>query len=163
MLDVEEIQTFADQMATATFEEYPPERILDAGTMRDLGVMLGAAGWYGTHAGDDGLVTDIAAYANRLADLVESQVTADGLIANGSSHQAATQGAVGQRLLGVSQVDGVAHRDAARPVLEYLLDDLWDEQAGTFASGTNDETYRITPRNAGDITGGLDAADAILG
>ena len=44
-----------------------------------------------------------------------------------------------------------------------MLDELWDGDAGTFASGTDADTYAITARDAGDITGGLNAADAVLG
>jgi len=45
----------------------------------------------------------------------------------------------------------------------YLLEDLRDDEAGTFASGADATTYTITPRDVGDITGGINAADAVLG
>ena len=34
---------------------------------------------------------------------------------------------------------------------------------GAYATGVGDDTYTITPRDAGDITGGINAADAVLG
>jgi hypothetical protein len=65
-------------------------------------------------------------------------------------------------LLWASELDGVDHADTARNVLGYMLDDLWDDDAGTFKSGANADTYAITARDAGDISGGLNAADTLL-
>ncbi|MFB6151147.1 MAG: hypothetical protein ABEJ40_05010 [Haloarculaceae archaeon] len=45
----------------------------------------------------------------------------------------------------------------------YKLDELWDADGGTFTSAPDAATYAITARDAGDITGGLNAADAVLG
>ncbi|NEU58622.1 PQQ-dependent sugar dehydrogenase [Halorussus sp. MSC15.2] len=163
LIEVGEIRRLTDRMADATFEEYPPERILDAGTARDLGVMLGATGWYGTHAGNAEMETKASDYANDLADVVESNLAGDGRVETDSSHQAATQGVVGQGLLWASQIDGVGRSDAAESALSYLLEELWDEAAGTFATERGATTYTVTPRHAGDITGGLNAADAVLG
>jgi glucose/arabinose dehydrogenase len=162
MIDADEIQRLADGMAIATIRENSPDEVLDAATVRDLGVLLGATGWYGTHAGDADLAGKGIEYANVLADAVESNLAADGKIENGGPHRAATQGVVGQGLLWASQIDGVDRRDAAESVLGHLLDDCWDESAGTFRSGDGD-TYVYTPRDAGDVTAGLNAADAVLG
>lgn len=123
--------------------------------------MLGAISWYGTHAGDASLKTEAVEYANELADAVEEHLTSDGRVQNGARNQAATQGAISQGLLWASQLDGVQREPLAETVLAYLLDDLWNEDAGTFASGVDDDTYRLTARDAGDITGGLNAADAV--
>ncbi|MFB6219604.1 MAG: plastocyanin/azurin family copper-binding protein [Halobacteriaceae archaeon] len=130
---------------------------------RDVGEMLGAIGWYGTHAGSDALAASAADYANALAGRVTGQVQGNGKVGGGAPNQAATQGVVGQGLLWASQLEGVDHAGTAEEVLGYLLDELWDADAGTFATGTGDSTYRITARDAGDITGGLNAADAVLG
>ncbi|WP_408960538.1 PQQ-dependent sugar dehydrogenase [Natrinema sp. 74] len=163
MIDVDEIQDLTDQMATTTFRECTPDDVLDDGTTRDLGVLLGATGWYGTHAGDDQLRADAAAYANDLADTVKSHIDESGHVEGGAANQAATQGIVSQGLLWASQIDGVDRERAAVPVLTYLIDDLWDEDAGTFATGHGATTYTYTPRDAGDIVGGLNAAVAVTG
>ena len=163
IIEFDEIQQLTDKMADTTFSEYPTEQILDAGSARDIGVMLGATGWYGTHAGDEEMETEAADYANALADAIESSLAEDGRIENASSNQSGTQGVVGQGLLWASQINGVDRQDAAESILNYLLNELWDEQAGTFASDQDATTYTITPRHAGDITGGLNAADAVLG
>jgi hypothetical protein len=60
-------------------------------------------------------------------------------------------------------VDGVDHTGLAERALDFLLEALWDDDAGTFASGTDASTYAITTRDAGDVTGALNAADAVLG
>ncbi|WP_276275778.1 hypothetical protein [Haloarcula regularis] len=104
-----------------------------------------------------------ADYANGLAEVVESNLAGNGMVENGAANQAATQGIVAQGLLWASQLDGVDHEDTAGDVLGYMIDELWDADAGTFASGRGDSTYTITARDAGDITGGLNAADAVLG
>nr|WP_245742155.1 hypothetical protein [Natrinema salaciae] len=84
------------------------------------------------------------------------------MVENGAVNQAATQGIVGQGLLWASELDGVDRSDTAETVLGYMLDELWDSDAGTFKSGASASTYAITARDAGDITGGLNAADAVL-
>ncbi len=48
-------------------------------------------------------------------------------------------------------------------VQTYLVQNLWDDDVGTFADGTDDGAYTITPRDTGDITGGVNAVDAVLG
>jgi len=163
LLPPERIQSLADGVAKATMDEFPPQRILEMGTARDLGVMLGAMGWYGTHAGSDQLRQRAAEYADSLADAVDGRVGGDGALGVDGVNQAAAQGAVGQGLLWASQIDGVSRRALSEPVLEYMTEELWDPDAGTFADGTGDGTYAITARDAGDITGGINAADAVFG
>jgi hypothetical protein len=149
-------------MAETVMNAFPPADVAARST-RDLGTMLGAVGWYGTHAGSDRLASMAADYANALANEVEANLADDGMVDGGTANQAATQGAVGQGLLWASQVDGVDHAATARDVVGYMRNSLWDDDAGTFATGDGDTTYRITARDAGDITGGLNAADAVLG
>jgi plastocyanin len=163
LIPPEKIQQLTDGMAKATMEAFPPEAILEAGTTRDLGVMLGAVGWYGTHAGSEELQNRAAEYANALADAVKERLGDGGALEAGSANQAAAQGAVGQGLLWASQIPSVDREEPARRVLTYLLEDLWNEDVGTFADGGDDGSYTITARDAGDITGGVNAADAVLG
>ncbi|WP_255152769.1 plastocyanin/azurin family copper-binding protein [Halorarius halobius] len=157
------IQQLTDGLAKTTMNLFSPANVVEMGSTRDLGQMLGTIGWYGTHSGSDDLQSSAASYADNLAAEVEAHLSDNGQVADGAENQAATQGAIGQGLLWASQIDGVDHQSLAADVLGYLLDDLWDDQAGTFASGTDDATYRITSRDAGDVTGGINAADAVLG
>lgn len=62
-----------------------------------------------------------------------------------------------------SQLDGVDYQSTADRVLGYLLDDLWDSDAGTLASEPGASTNTISARDAGDLTGGLNAAAPVLG
>jgi hypothetical protein len=163
LIPAQKLQGLTDKVAKATMNEFPPEKILEMGTTRDLGVMLGAMGWYGTHAGSEQLKRQAAEYAKALADTVENKITDDGKVEGGDKNQAAMQGAIGQGLLWASQVDGVSREEPAKPVLRYMIEELWDDNAGTFADGTDDGTYTITARDAGDITGGINAADAVFG
>ena len=163
LIPPEKLQQLLDGMARTTMNAFPPEKVYEMGGARVVGVMLGGMGWYGTHAGSEELREQAAAYANDLADLIADGLGDDGKVANGAENQAATQGAVGQGLLWASQVEGVSREDAARTVLEYMMEQLWDEDAGTFATGADDGTYTITAQDAGDVTGGLNAADAVLG
>ncbi|WP_257628875.1 cupredoxin domain-containing protein [Haloplanus salinarum] len=156
------IQQLTDGMAQTTMNLFDPSDVVEMGSTRDLGQMLGAVGWYGTHAGGDDLRAAAASYADDLAAEVDAHLEGNGYVADGAANGAATQGAVGQGLLWASQIDGVDHRDTAESVLGYLLDELWDEDAGTFATSPDASTYRITSRDAGDVTGGLNAADALL-
>ena len=130
---------------------------------RSVGQMLAAVGYYGPQAGNDELRSSAADYANALADVVEENLDGNGRVEGGADNQAATQGIVAQGLLWASQVDGVDRSDAASDVVGYMLDELWDADGGTFMSDTGASTYAITARDAGDITGGLNAADAVLG
>jgi plastocyanin len=163
LIPVETIQRLTDGVARATMEQFDPSDVVGAGSVRDLGLLLGAMGWYGTHAGSADLVSTAADYANSLAAAVESNLAGNGRVENGAANQAATQGVVGQGLLWASQVDGVDHASTAESVLGYLTEELFDADAGTFASGEDASTYRITARDAGDITGGVNAADELLG
>jgi len=156
------LQKLTDGLGKTVMNAFAPSKLSGAST-RDLGALLGGVGWYGTHAGSDKLATMATDYATGVADLVADQVDANGRVAGGAPNQAATQGVVGQGLLWASQIDGVDRTDTAESVLGYLLDELWDGDAGTFAPGTDAATYTITARDAGDITGGLNAADAVLG
>ncbi|MDY7082346.1 MAG: plasmid stabilization protein, partial [Halobacteria archaeon] len=87
----------------------------------------------------------------------------NGMVGNGASNQAATQGIVGQGLVWASQIEGVDHESTAEDVIGYMFDSLWYSDAGTFATGEGDTTYTITARDAGDVTGGINAAEHVLG
>jgi plastocyanin len=162
LIPPEKVQKLTDGMGRTVMNAFSPADVASRST-RDLGTMLGAIGWYGTHAGNDQLASKAAEYANALTGEVEANLAGNGMVEGGTENQAATQGAIGQGLLWASKVDGVDHADAAADVLGYMRESLWDEEAGTFATGEGDSTYRITARDAGDITGGLNAADAVLG
>jgi plastocyanin len=162
LIPPENIQKLTDWMGKTVMNAFSSSDVASRST-RDLGTMLGAVGWYGTHAGNDELASMAADYANSLASEVEANLAGNGMVENGTEHQAATQGAIGQGLLWASQIDNVDHADTARDVLGYMRESLWDDEAGTFASGEGNSTYRITARDAGDVTGGLNAADAVLG
>jgi hypothetical protein len=159
----EKIQQLTDGLAETTMSLFSPADIVEMGSTRDLGQMLGAIAWYGTHAGSDDMADQAASYATDLGDAVESTLAGNGMVENGGANQAATQGVVGQGLVWVSELDGVDYTGTAEDVLGYMVEELWDEAAGTFASGTDDSTYAITARDAGDVTGGINAADAVLG
>ena len=157
------IQEITDGVARTTIDLFEPEDVAEQESTRSVGEMLGAVGYYGPQAGNDEHLSSTVEYANGLAAVIEDNLADDGRVENGVANQAATQGIVGQGLLWASQLDGVDHTEMARNVLEYLLDELWDEEARTFASGRDDDTYTISARDAGDITGGLNAADVVLG
>ena len=161
LIPAENIQQLTDGVAQTTMNALDPATVADAEGARGVGSMLGAVGWYGTHAGSGDLAANAATYADGLAGTLT--VEGNGRVAGGSGNQAAVQGIVGQGLLWASQVDGVDHSRTAESVLGYLVDELWDADAGTFASGPDASTYTITARDAGDVTGGLNAADAVLG
>jgi hypothetical protein len=159
----QKIQQLTDGLAETTMSLFSSEDIVEMGSTRDLGQMLGAIAWYGTHAGSDDMANQAASYATDLGDTVESSLVDNGMVENGAANQAATQGVVGQGLVWASKLNGVDYTDTAEDVLGYMVEELWDEAAGTFASGTDDSTYAITARDAGDVTGGINAADAVLG
>ncbi|WP_137286911.1 plasmid stabilization protein [Halorussus salinisoli] len=163
LIPTEKIQELTDGMGETTMDLFAPADIVEMESTRSLGEMLGAVGWFGTHAGSSDLESRDADYANELASEVEAHVTSSGEVENGVENQAATQGSVGQGLLWASQIEGVDHTDLATTVLEYMLDELWNQEAGMFASGADATTYNVTARDAGDITGGVNAADAVLG
>lgn len=162
LIPAENIQMLTDGVAKTIMNAFAPADIVEAGSTRDVGEMLGAVGWYGTHAGNADLEAMAVDYANGLATQIEANLAGSGRVQKGAANQAATQGIVGQGLLWASQVEGVDYRSLASEVLGYLLDDLWDADAGTFASAPGADTYTITARDAGDITGGVNAADVIL-
>jgi len=157
------IQGIADGVAEATMDLFDPAAVASMESTRSVGLMLGAVGYYGPQAGDDQLRSAAADYADGLAGVVEDNLAGNGRVEGGAANQAATQGIVAQGLLWASQFDGADYTDTASDVVGYMLDELWDGDAGTFASGTDADTYAITARDAGDITGGLNAADAVLG
>jgi plastocyanin len=157
------IQELTDGMGAATMDLFAPSDIVEMESTRSLGEMLGAIAWYGTHSGKAELETRASTYANELAAEVEANLTADGRVENGVDNQAATQGAVAQGLVWASELDGVDHVGTAEDVAGYLLEDLWDDDSGVYMSGADDSTYTITARDAADITGGINAADAVLG
>jgi len=162
LIPAQNIQMLADGMAKTTFNAFGPDALLSATDARDAGELLGGVGWYGTHAGSAEMETAAAEYANGVAANVEANVDANGRVEGGSDNQAATQGVVGQGLLWASQIDGVDHTDLADSVLGYLSDELYVEDPGVFAAGTDTDTHRFTPRDAGDVLGGLNAADVLL-
>lgn len=162
LIPAEKIQQLTDGVAGATMELFSPGDVVEMRSTRDLGELLGAIAWYGTHAGSADLESRAAGYADDLAAEVEANLEDSGRVGSGADNQAATQGVVGQGLLWASELDGVDHAGTAEDVLGYLVEDLWDDEAGMFASGADDSTYTFTARDAGDITGGVNAADALL-
>jgi hypothetical protein len=156
----ENIQMLTNGMGKTTMNAIAPA---DVPNTRMAGELLGGIGWFGTQTNKDELRNGAVDYANALAGTIEEELDGNGRVGGGAENQAATQGIVGQGLTWASQLDGVDHTDTAETVLGYLSDELFDENARTFASGTDDDTYRITARDAGDITGGVNAADAVLG
>jgi hypothetical protein len=163
LIPPENVQMLTDGVGRTTMNAFTPGDIVEAGSTRDLGEMLGAVGWYGTHAGSEETAGMAADYAGSLADRAAEAMDDNGRIGGGSPNQAATQGVVAQGLVWASQLEGVDRTGAAEDALGYLLDSLWDANAGTFATAEGAATYAITARDAGDITGGLNAADAELG
>jgi plastocyanin len=157
------IQEITDGVAQTTMELFDPAEVADQESTRSVGQMLGAVGYYGPQAGSDELRSSAAGYANGLADVIEDNLAGNRMVENGADSQAATQGIAAQGMLWASELDGVDHAGTAEDILGYLTDELWDDDAGVYASGEGDSTYTITARDAGDITGGIDAADAVLG
>jgi plastocyanin len=163
LIPSEKIQQLTDGLAKTTMDLFSPADIVEMESTRGLGDTLGAIAWYGTHSGDAELEAQAATYADELAAEVEANLVSNGKVENGSDNQAATQGIVGQGLVWASELNGVDHTGIAEDVLGYLLEDLWDDEAGVYKSGESDAIYTITARDAGDITGGINAADAVLG
>jgi len=157
------IQEIADGVAQATMDQFSAADVVDMESTRSLGLLLAAVGYYGTQAGSDEARQNATDYANAIADELEAHTEGNGFVANGADNQAATQGIVGQGLLWAAELDGFDREGLATDVLGYMLDELWDEEAGTFATGSDDDVYTISVRDAGDVTGGINAADAVLG
>jgi plastocyanin len=162
LIPAKKIQGLTDGMAKTTMNAFDPNAIASMGSTRDLGQALGAAGWYGTQASSDDLLSTTVDWANALAAAVEANVDASGMVRGGGENQAATQGAVAQGLVWASELDGVDHTGLAESVIGYLSDELFDAEAGVFASNAGDSTYSYTVRDVGDVTGGLNAAEAVL-
>ena len=120
LIPPEKIRMLTDGMAEITMNAFSPSAIVEMGSTRDLGQMLGAIGWYGTHAGSSKLRSQAAEYANALASEVEANLAGSGRIEKCAKNQAATQAVVGQGLLWASQIDGVDHRSMAEGVLGYM-------------------------------------------
>jgi len=156
------VQEITDGVAATTMELFDAADVVEQESTRSAGLLLAAVGYYGPQAGSEEARAAAAEYAAGLADEIESHVESSGRVANGAANQAATQGIVAQGLVWASRLDGVDREGAAGPVLDYLLEELWDDGAGTFATGVDDDAYAYTPRDAGDVTGGLNAADAVL-
>jgi len=163
LIPAEKIQQLTDGMAETTMNAFAGSDVASQESLRSVGLVLGAVGYYAPQAGNDELSSAAADYADELAGVVEDNLAGNGMVENGAENQAATQGIVGQGLLWVSEMDGVDHTGTAEEVLGYMTDTLWDSEAGTFASGEDDTTYTVRARDAGDITGGLNAADEVLG
>ena len=163
LIPAENIQNLTDGMAQTTMEFFSPEDVASQESTRSVGLTLGAVGYYAPQAGGEEQRSAAAEYANGLAGVIEDNLAGNGMVENGSENQAATQGIVAQGLLWASEMEGVDHTGTAEDVLGYMTDTLYDEDAGTFASGEGDSSYTITARDAGDITGGLNAADEVLG
>jgi len=162
LIPAAKIRQLTDGMGRTTMNLFAPGDVISSGSTRDLGQMLGAVAWFGTQAGSSDLQSQATIYANELASEVETHLESNGRLTDGGDNQAATQGVVAQGLLWASELDGVDHTDTAESLLDHLFDTLWDDEAGTFASGTGDSTYRITARDAADITGGVNAAETLL-
>jgi hypothetical protein len=156
------IQEIADKVAKTTMDTFSAEDVVNQESTRSAGLMLAATGYYGPQAGGSTQQTMAADYANALAGVIEQNLAGNGMVENGAKNQAATQGIVGQGLLWATRLDGVDYADTAKDVLGYMLDELWDEDAGTFKPSETASAYFTTARDAGDITGGLNAADAVL-
>jgi hypothetical protein len=163
LIPAENLQNLTDGMAQTTMNFFSPEDVVSQESTRSVGLLLGAVGYYAPQAGGEEQRSAAAEYANGLAGVIEENLAGNGMVENGAENQAATQGIVAQGLLWASETDGVDHTDTAEDVLGYMTDTLYDEDAGTFASGEGESTYTITARDAGDITGGLNAADEVLG
>lgn len=157
------VQGIADGVAAATMDLFDAAEVVDDESTRSAGLLLAAVGYYGKQAGTEEARVAAADYANALADEIDANLEPSGRVADGAANQAATQGIVTQGLVWASQLDGVDRADLAGDALDYLLDELWDAEAGTFATGVDDDAYAYTPHDAGDVTGGLNAADAVLG
>ncbi|WP_323191730.1 hypothetical protein [Halostella sp. PRR32] len=158
------LRTVVDAVATVIVNEFAPVEILRNVAPRALGTALAALATFVKVTGDDGLATDGWRLLRSTVALVEYLLTADGRVVDedgGDGHNlAARQGAVGQGLVYASTV-GIDAEDAARSVCSYLLDDLWNPIALTFASGRDADAHAISVRDAGDVIGGLHAAASL--
>ncbi|MFB6205377.1 MAG: plastocyanin/azurin family copper-binding protein [Haloglomus sp.] len=160
LIPVQNIRKLTAGMLKTTANAFSPEQAATAGSPRDLGLLLGGVGWVGSQVGGE-LAASAAAYANGIAGQLQASIASSGEVDARIDNQAAAQGAVGQGLAWASQLDGVDHLEAARDVLGYMRDDLYDSDLGLYrASAGATQTY--TARDVGDITGGVNAANAVL-
>lgn len=61
-----------------------------------------------------------------------------------------------------SRLDGVDHLGSVRDTLGYMRDSLFGENLGIYRAGAGN-THSYTARDVGDITGGVNAANTVLG
>ena len=161
LIPARRIQQLSDGLAAATMNAFPAGEL---DSTRTAGLLLAAVGYYGPQAGGSAQASRASEYATALADAIEANTDSSGRIAGGAANQAATQGIAGQGLLWATEgLDGVDRTGIAESVLGYLVEDLWARDAGIFAAGTDTSTHTYTARDAGDITGGVNAAEAVLG
>ena len=161
LIPVENIRKLMGGMFKTTAKAFGPATAAEAGSPRDLGVLLGGVGWVGSQAEGD-LATNAATYADGIAAQLEGSIVVNGMGDAEIDNQAAAQGAVGQGLAWASQIDGIDHTGTARDTLGYMRDSLFDEDLGIYRAGAGD-THTFTARDVGDITGGVNAANAVLG
>lgn len=162
LLKVERLEELMNGVARTTMALFPVESLGNL-SMREMGEMLAAIGVFGRQTRDQQLLSRAVDYANALAGAVEENVEGSGWVGSGALNQAATQGMVIQGLVWASRLGGVDYRALAERMLRYLLEELWDPDAGTFASGEGDTVYTISALDAADVVGGLNAGIHVLG
>ena len=163
LIPADRIQGLTDGMAETTMDAFSGSEVASMESTRSVGLLLGAVGYYAPQAGNEEARSAAAEYANELAATVEENLAGNGMVEAGATNQAATQGIVAQGLLWASETDGVDHSSTAEDVIGYMTDTLWDPDAGTFMPSEGADTYTVTARDVGDITGGLNAAGHVLG
>lgn len=164
-IDVNDVEALADMTARTVVDEFSPSQIVAEEGARGVGYMLSAVGWYGARGRNDHLLEDVERYADSLAGTIAINVSTDGRIerADETVNQAAVQAAVGQGMLWAAEGLGVDAEDEAQDVLDYLLDDSWNFRTELFEDELDPRTRTtLTVRDAGDIVGAINAADAIL-
>ncbi|WP_254820801.1 cupredoxin domain-containing protein [Haloglomus halophilum] len=161
LVPLQGIRKLMNGMFKTTSQAFDPETAAQAGSPRDLGLLLGGVGWFGSQAEGE-MASNAATYANGIAAQLEGSIEASGQVSAEIDNQAAAQGAVGQGLAWASQLDGVDHLGTARDTLGYMRDELFDPDIGLYRAGAG-STQTYTARDVGDITGGVNAANAVLG
>jgi plastocyanin len=161
LIPVKNIRKLMAGVFKTTANAFAPDKAAEAGTPRDLGLLLGGVGWAGSQFEGE-LAANAATYANGIAAQLEGSIEASGQVSAEIDNQAAAQGAVGQGLAWASQIDGVDHLGTARDTLGYMRDELFDADIGLYRAGAG-STQTYTARDVGDITGGVNAANAVLG
>ncbi|WP_323191731.1 hypothetical protein [Halostella sp. PRR32] len=163
-VDEELVVELTDMVARTVVTELSGSEIVSKGSVRDLGTALSAVGWYVTQ-GDDGDVVDAAEeYADSLVSFAIEAMDIDGRVGpvDENVNQAAVQGAVGQGLLLAEETAGTDSEVEGELAIEYLLDNLWQRGLDVFDDERPGPMTQLTVRDAGDIVGGLNAADEIL-